>query len=63
MENFPKKKGATPMPPLSLLIKPASGGCNMRCVYCFYHDEAQNRAVASYGMMSEDTLELSLIHI
>ena len=40
------------MPPLSLLIKPASGGCNMRCVYCFYHDEAQNRAVASYGMMS-----------
>lgn len=45
------------MPPLSLLIKPASGGCNMRCVYCFYHDEAQNRAVASYGMMSEDTLE------
>lgn len=45
------------MPPLSLLIKPASGGCNMRCAYCFYHDEAMNRAVPSYGMMSEKTLE------
>ena len=45
------------MPPLSILIKPASGGCNMRCAYCFYHDEAMNRAVPSYGMMSEDTLE------
>ena len=28
------------MPPLSLLIKPASGSCNMRCRYCFYTDEA-----------------------
>ncbi len=46
------------MPPLSLLIKPASGGCNMRCAYCFYHDEAHNRAVASYGHMSLSTLEV-----
>ena len=28
------------MPPLSLLIKPASAMCNMRCSYCFYQDEA-----------------------
>ncbi len=45
------------MPPLSLLIKPASGLCNLRCRYCFYHDVAENREVSSYGIMSEDTLE------
>ncbi len=42
---------------ISVLIKPASGMCNMRCEYCFYHDEAKNRQVASYGLMSEETLE------
>ncbi len=40
---------------LPLLIKPASGNCDLRCKYCFYRDEAQNRAVESYGMMSADT--------
>jgi len=44
------------MPPLSLLIKPASGSCNMRCRYCFYIDEAENRAVASLGRMSGETM-------
>lgn len=29
---------------LNFLIKPASGLCNMRCRYCFYEDEAANRA-------------------
>ncbi len=46
------------MPALSLLIKPASSACNLRCKYCFYADEAMNRAVYSYGMMSEETLEM-----
>lgn len=45
------------MPPLSIMLKPASGLCNLRCKYCFYADEAANRETASYGMMSEDTLE------
>lgn len=45
------------MPPLHLLIKPASGLCNMRCRYCFYADETQNREVASYGIMTTETLE------
>ena len=45
------------MPSLSLLIKPASGGCNVRCRYCFYADEQQNRGIYSYGLMSEETLE------
>ncbi|MGI5893921.1 MAG: anaerobic sulfatase maturase [Candidatus Merdivicinus sp.] len=46
------------MPPLNFLIKPASGNCNIRCRYCFYHDITENRDVASYGVMSEETLEI-----
>ncbi len=45
------------MPNINVLIKPASGLCNIRCRYCFYHDEAQNRAIKSYGFMSEECLE------
>lgn len=45
------------MPPVSVLIKPASGMCNMRCDYCFYCDEAAKRQQASYGMMTEETLK------
>lgn len=46
------------MPPLQLLIKPASGNCNMRCDYCFYMDEMENREQESYGFMSLETLEM-----
>ena len=45
------------MPPVNLLIKPASGLCNMECDYCFYCDETQKRKQASYGLMSKETLE------
>lgn len=45
------------MPPLHLLIKPASGCCNMACTYCFYRDEVENRVDGLYGMMSEAALE------
>lgn len=45
------------MPPLSLLIKPASSLCNLRCQYCFYHSLSQERSVASYGLMKEELLE------
>ena len=44
------------MPPLSVLMKPASGLCNMRCDYCFYCDEAEKRSRESYGFMTEETL-------
>lgn len=44
-------------PPFSVLIKPASGACNMRCDYCFYMDEAAKREQPSYGFMSNDTLK------
>ena len=43
------------MKAVTILIKPASGKCNMRCRYCFYQDEAENREYKDYGMMSEDT--------
>lgn len=42
---------------LSVMIKPASGNCNMRCDYCFYCDEMANREQQSYGFMSEETLK------
>jgi len=42
---------------VSVLIKPVSGKCNMKCEYCFYCDLAQHRDVADYGRMSEETLE------
>ena len=45
------------MPPLSVLIKPASGLCNMRCRYCFYADVAEHREIASYGVMTRETAE------
>ena len=32
---------------LHLMIKPASGLCNMRCHYCFYADETSKRETAS----------------
>lgn len=43
---------------LSLLIKPASSSCNMRCKYCFYFDLADIRSVKNYGIMKDDTMKL-----
>lgn len=42
---------------ISLLIKPVSGSCNMRCKYCFYEDEMSHREIKNYGRMSYDVLE------
>ena len=41
------------MPNLSLLIKPVSGACNLRCRYCFYLDESARRQTSCFGTMSE----------
>lgn len=40
---------------ISLLIKPASGQCQMKCKYCFYSNEMENRNVANYGIMNMST--------
>ena len=46
------------MKPFSLLIKPASADCNLRCEYCFYidHLEPQN----TNPRMSDQTLEIMI---
>jgi uncharacterized protein len=46
------------VPPISVLIKPASSKCNLNCKYCFYHDVANNRSVADFGFMSLETIEI-----
>lgn len=43
---------------LTILIKPASSLCNLRCRYCFYHSLAENRAEAGRGIMSRDMASL-----
>lgn len=40
----------------SMLIKPASSLCNLRCKYCFYCDVASHRDVYSYGVMNDETI-------
>ncbi|MCJ7855612.1 anaerobic sulfatase maturase [Lachnospiraceae bacterium NSJ-143] len=42
---------------LYLLIKPASGNCNLECKYCFYRDEINNRNTPSHNYMSVDLAE------
>ncbi len=45
------------MPDISLLIKPASSLCNLRCKYCFYADVSDLRSVRSFGILSNETAE------
>lgn len=46
------------MPPIHLLIKPASSSCNLACKYCFYADVSDHRTVKTYGKMTLETLEV-----
>lgn len=43
------------MPPLSLMIKPASSLCNLSCEYCFYRDVAEHREHLGFGIMTHET--------
>lgn len=45
------------MPPLTLMIKPVSGQCNMQCRYCFYRDEMVRRETPLSEPMTLQTLE------
>lgn len=42
---------------LSVLIKPISSSCNLKCPYCFYMDVCENRAIPNYGAMTQDTVD------
>ena len=43
------------MPPLSLMIKPASSLCNLSCEYCFYRDVSEHRENTGFGIMERET--------
>ena len=45
------------MPPVNVLIKPASSACNMACTYCFYRDVACHRQENFQGMLSLELME------
>ncbi len=42
---------------MSIMIKPVSGQCNLKCRYCFYRDEMNKRKKGFRGNMGLDTLE------
>lgn len=48
------------MPNLSVMLKPVSSSCNLRCKYCFYHSLAECREQKNYGVMSKSTLETTI---
>lgn len=48
---------------ISVLIKPASSLCNIRCKYCFYADISSLREVKSFGKMTEETAEKMIANI
>ena len=43
------------MKSLSIMIKPASSLCNLRCKYCFYEEVSAKRETPCRGMMTEET--------
>lgn len=51
------RNGGKAMSDICVMIKPASGQCNMKCEYCFYADEMNNRQQASFGMMQPEIME------
>ena len=48
---------------LSLLIKPASSLCNLRCKYCFYHDVSDNRDIKSHGIMTKEIVDILIENV
>ena len=43
------------MPGITIMLKPASSACNLRCTYCFYREESDSRTCPDRGIMTEDT--------
>lgn len=46
------------MPPLSMMIKPASSLCNLSCEYCFYRDVSEHREHMGFGRMDKKTARI-----
>ena len=51
------------MTTLSIIIKPASSRCNLKCQYCFYKDDSLNRSCSDYGVMKIEDLEVIIQNI
>ena len=47
----------------SVMIKPASSLCNLRCKYCFYTDVSNRRTISSFGIMKGDVAKNLLKNI
>lgn len=48
---------------LSVLIKPASSLCNLKCKYCFYANISSLREVRSFGRMKTEVMERMIDNI
>ena len=48
------------MPPVHVLIKPASSACNMACQYCFYRDVSDHREHHFEGMLTLESMEKTI---
>lgn len=48
---------------ISVLIKPASSTCNIRCKYCFYANVSSLREVRSFGKMKSEITEKMIENI
>ena len=40
---------------ISVMLKPASSLCNLRCRYCFYAEVSDSREIRSFGVMERET--------
>ena len=43
------------MPAITIMLKPVSASCNLRCSYCFYAEESDSRTCPNRGIMTENT--------
>ena len=48
---------------ISVMLKPASSLCNLRCRYCFYAEVSDSRAIRSFGVMERETASRILANI
>lgn len=62
-EKCEKNLTGDPMKNLTVMIKPASSLCNLRCKYCFYADISDLREVKSFGIMQDDVTQKMLDNI
>lgn len=46
------------MPPVSIMIKPASSLCALSCKYCFYRDVSEHREHLGFGKMDRETTQI-----